>query len=267
MAHVCNRRAFREVAHLPSYHELLPAISFAITNLCDQGDRNFRPTGSVFECAAAAPTSAHDYLVRLTKYGSCGKWSFVIMAVLLNRWRQMPRPELNSFNVHRLMLTAFVIAVKTRDDVYYANKYYASVGGVLTADLNTMERNMLFDLDWNLHVTPQELDVVVHALKAGFLDVAPSASFVVPCHDNHVKDVTEIGLQLAAMTAAPAPERAPDIDDRGVGDFVSRARGVAPECYYLVPTNHLITLPPNQFCYFPAPTLTPSHTSSQRLDV
>jgi len=205
---------------LPSYHELLPAISVAITRLCEQGDRSFCPTGSVFECASPAPTSAHDYLVRLTKYGSCGKWSFVVMAVLMNRWRQMPRPELNSFNVHRLMLTAFVIAVKTRDDVYYANKYYASVGGVRTADLNTMERKMLLDLDWNLHVTPQELDVVLHALKFGLLDVVPVA--VTPPLEPVIAPPPQQFVPAGNFkTAAPAPERAPDIDDRGVEDFVS----------------------------------------------
>eukprot|EP00756_Hemistasia_phaeocysticola_P008728 Hpha_TRINITY_DN14707_c0_g1::TRINITY_DN14707_c0_g1_i1::g.102854::m.102854 len=222
MAHVGNRRSFREVAHLPAYHELLPAISHAITNLCDQGDRKFRPTsGSVFECASAAPTSAHDYLVRLTKYGACGKWSFVVMAVLLNRWRHSCRTELNSFNVHRLMLTAFVVAVKTRDDVYYANKYYASVGGVRTTDLNTMERQLLLDLDWNLHVGTEELDSVVHALKSGFLDVAPSPPPVQQQVAAHQHEPVANRMGVAIKTAAPAPERAPDLDDQGVGNFVS----------------------------------------------
>eukprot|EP00453_Perkinsus_chesapeaki_P001417 CAMPEP_0185918584 /NCGR_PEP_ID=MMETSP0924C-20121207/5905_1 /TAXON_ID=321610 /ORGANISM="Perkinsus chesapeaki, Strain ATCC PRA-65" /LENGTH=69 /DNA_ID=CAMNT_0028646429 /DNA_START=1 /DNA_END=207 /DNA_ORIENTATION=- len=51
---------------------------------------------------------------------------------------------------------ALVIAVKYFDDIYYDNKYYAHVGGVRVAELDTMELTFLQLLDWHLFVTADE---------------------------------------------------------------------------------------------------------------
>merc|ERR1719436_676415 len=64
--------------------------------------------------------------------------------------------NVTAYNVHRLLLTSVVVAVKFHDDVYFANAYYAQVGGVSNHELNNLEASFLKLINWRLHVTREE---------------------------------------------------------------------------------------------------------------
>jgi hypothetical protein len=56
--------------------------------------------------------------------------------------------------VHRVVITAVLLAAKFFDDAYYNNAYYAKVGGVLVSEMNGLEVDFLFRINFSLHVTP-----------------------------------------------------------------------------------------------------------------
>ena len=60
--------------------------------------------------------------------------------------------ELTSMNVHRVLITAVLLAAKFFDDQYYNNAYFAKVGGVPCNEINTLELEMLFYIGFSLHV-------------------------------------------------------------------------------------------------------------------
>ena len=60
--------------------------------------------------------------------------------------------ELTSMNVHRVLITAILLAAKFFDDQYYNNAYFAKVGGVPCNEINTLELEMLFYIGFSLHV-------------------------------------------------------------------------------------------------------------------
>ncbi|KAI9099134.1 hypothetical protein K1719_024901 [Acacia pycnantha] len=62
---------------------------------------------------------------------------------------------LTLFNVHRLLITTVMVAAKFVDDGCYSNGHYARVGGVSTAEMNRMELELLFSLDFRLFVTTE----------------------------------------------------------------------------------------------------------------
>ena len=57
--------------------------------------------------------------------------------------------------VHEL---ATIVAAKFFDDAYYNNAYYAKVGGVLTSEINGLEVDFLFRINFSLRVTSDEFD-------------------------------------------------------------------------------------------------------------
>ena len=63
---------------------------------------------------------------------------------------------LSELNVHRVIVTAVLLAAKFFDDAYYNNAYYAKVGGVLVHEMNGLEVDFLFRIDFSLHATPDE---------------------------------------------------------------------------------------------------------------
>ena len=57
--------------------------------------------------------------------------------------------------MHRVVITAVLLAAKFFDDAYYNNAYYAKIGGVLVSEMNGLEVDFLFRINFSLHVTPE----------------------------------------------------------------------------------------------------------------
>jgi hypothetical protein len=58
--------------------------------------------------------------------------------------------------MHRVLLTATLIAIKYSEDTFYSNEYYAKVGGIQTNELNKMELEFLEKLDFKVYVSDKE---------------------------------------------------------------------------------------------------------------
>lgn len=110
-----------------------------------------------FFCAEREPgITIRKYVERLVNYMRCTPECFVFALAYARRAVDLGFP-LHLRSVHRLLLTACVVAAKTRDDHYYAMVYYAQVGGVTTGDLNSMELRFLLDvIDFRADVSVQE---------------------------------------------------------------------------------------------------------------
>eukprot|EP01064_Diplonema_japonicum_P024032 TRINITY_DN344_c0_g2_i2.p1 TRINITY_DN344_c0_g2~~TRINITY_DN344_c0_g2_i2.p1 ORF type:complete len:180 (+),score=27.56 TRINITY_DN344_c0_g2_i2:63-602(+) len=151
---VTSRRDFSSVEVTGSYNELLPIAAELVENLLVEGTG--RDGGTVFDGSKDAGISVKDYFVRLVKYGKCSRESFIVVLIYLDRFTNITNRELTTRNIHRLLLATFTVAVKLRDDVFYLNSYYATVGGVTLRDLNIMEHQLLTTLNWDLHITGEE---------------------------------------------------------------------------------------------------------------
>jgi len=77
-----------------------------------------------------------DYCARIHKYASCSPECFVLALVYIDRLIQRNSLLLTSLNVHRIIITAIMLAAKFFDDQYFNNAYYAKVGGVPTSEVS-----------------------------------------------------------------------------------------------------------------------------------
>ena len=138
--------------------------------------------------------SVLSYLQRIHKYASCSTECFILALIYIDRLIQVrlgerdlftackseqlllstcdlcgsltPSPHLlfpnlqrNNFlltdlNVHRVVITSIMLAAKFFDDQYFNNAYYAKVGGVPPTEMNSLEVEFLFRINFSLHVTP-----------------------------------------------------------------------------------------------------------------
>lgn len=79
---------------------------------------------------------------------------FVVAYAYIDRLiQQQPHLRITSLNVHRILITSVLVAAKFLDDMYYDNAYYAKIGGITTREMNTLEWEFLFLLDFRLQVT------------------------------------------------------------------------------------------------------------------
>ena len=85
-------------------------------------------------CILTNPISFTDF--RIHKYASCSNECFILALIYIDRLIQRNNFLLTELNVHRVVITAVLLAAKFFDDAYYNNAYYAKVGGVLVSEMN-----------------------------------------------------------------------------------------------------------------------------------
>ena len=101
----------------------------------------------------AMPTiSLSVYLLRWMSYSGCSIGSVVAAGLYLKR----SSIRVTARNKHRMLLAALIVSAKYHDDAFYANSYYASVGGSTPAEVNRVETAFLDACSWKLFVRPEE---------------------------------------------------------------------------------------------------------------
>lgn len=73
---------------------------------------------SVFHGLSRPNISIQSYMERIFKYANCSPSCYIVAYVYLDRFTQcQPTLPINFFNVHRLLITSVMVAVKFMDDV------------------------------------------------------------------------------------------------------------------------------------------------------
>ena len=101
--------------------KLITFLSSLLQRVADSNDLNhlFDPKKiSVFHGLTRPNISIQSYLERIFKYANCSPSCFVVAYVYLDRFVQrQPSLLINSFNVHRLLITSVMVAAKFMDDM------------------------------------------------------------------------------------------------------------------------------------------------------
>lgn len=143
--------------------------SGAVANLCQSTDKSLK---SAF-CALTAPLiTPVEYLRRLVRFCSSSRSAFIAAFFYLHKIAAVPDSQLhiNSLNIHRLLLTAVLLATKFIDDVHHDNAHFAMVGGLVVEELNALEIHFLKLLQFKLTINFDEMDLFEsHVLNSAFV--------------------------------------------------------------------------------------------------
>ncbi|KAL6057022.1 Cyclin, variant 2 [Balamuthia mandrillaris] len=109
---------------------------------------------TIFHAQRPPSISVTQYLQRILTYAPCSYECFVLALVYIDRIVQYrPEFQVNSLNIHRLLITSILLAAKFFDDCYYNNAFYAKVGGVSGKEMNRMEMEFLYLINFSLSFT------------------------------------------------------------------------------------------------------------------
>jgi len=123
---------------------------------------------STFDAVRIPSIRVQDYFVRLVDFFNCSASCHIVSLVYIVRLvRAHPQFPVDSLNIHRLLITATVLAAKFYDDKFLSNGYYAQVGGVSTREINRLEVQFLEMLDYRLVVSPQEFETHANSIMIG----------------------------------------------------------------------------------------------------
>jgi hypothetical protein len=117
-----------------------------------------------FHSSRTPQISMWDYIKRIGKYSGCSPECLIICLILLDRYVACAEVPITFRNVHRLTIACVLVTAKLRDDIYYSNAYYSSIGGVSNAEINLLELEFLTQIGWQTWVEPSEYEVYLQAL-------------------------------------------------------------------------------------------------------
>lgn len=121
---------------------------------------------SCFHCKQAPSISIKAYVQRIAMHSKCSPVCFIMAWSYLKQISQnYPELAVTSCTVHRLLVTAVMLAAKLMDDKYYNNAYYAKIGGITTCELNHMELEMLHMLEYRMYVTGPQIKQLLQRLE------------------------------------------------------------------------------------------------------
>ncbi|XP_062217242.1 cyclin-P4-1-like [Phragmites australis] len=187
------------------------------------GDGDGAPA-SPFRGRTRPGIAVRRYAERIYRYAGCSPACFVVAYVYLDRLAQRREGEeaaaaaeasvvgVDSYSVHRLLITSVMVAAKFMDDIHYNNAYFARVGGVEVAEMNGLELELLFALRFRLNVTPDTFARYCAALEGEIMTMSavegpvppPRASPSSP--EEEPKDTTMVNV--ASRSAFAAAQRA-----------------------------------------------------------
>ncbi|XP_023548896.1 cyclin-U4-1-like [Cucurbita pepo subsp. pepo] len=156
---------------------VLQRVAESNDDLVDDDSAIETQKNSAFHGLTRPSISLHTYLERIFKYANCSNSCFIVAYVYLDRFAQrQPLLPINSFNVHRLLITSVLVAAKFMDDLCYNNGFYARVGGISTKEINFLEVDFLFGLGFHLNVTPNTFHTYCSCLHKEMLLLKPPLS-------------------------------------------------------------------------------------------
>ncbi|ESW11670.1 hypothetical protein PHAVU_008G049600 [Phaseolus vulgaris] len=159
---------------MPKLISFLSSLLKRVAESNDLNQQQLHQKISVFHGLTRPTISIQTYLERIFKYANCSPSCFIVAYVYLDRFTQrQPSLPINSFNVHRLLITSVMVAAKFMDDLYYNNAYYAKVGGITTIEMNFLEVDFLFGLGFHLNVTPGTFQAYCAHLQREMLLIQP----------------------------------------------------------------------------------------------
>eukprot|EP01056_Protomagalhaensia_sp_Gyna25_P002587 Protomagalhaensia_sp_Gyna_25__2586@NODE_246_length_4207_cov_20_933781_g189_i0_p1_GENE_NODE_246_length_4207_cov_20_933781_g189_i0NODE_246_length_4207_cov_20_933781_g189_i0_p1_ORF_typecomplete_len390_score7_10Cyclin/PF08613_11/5_9e35Cyclin_N/PF00134_23/7_8e08_NODE_246_length_4207_cov_20_933781_g189_i028314000 len=138
-----------------------------------------------FDAVTVPQVPIADYLERLRCFFLCSPECFVLAMIYIDRLVRLydGKVVLSSLNIHRILVTAVMIAAKFFDDVYYSNSFYAKIGGLSLEEMNVLESHFLHLIKYDLYVSPREYEryrrnvSLLHASCQPRMDVStPSTS-------------------------------------------------------------------------------------------
>ena len=149
---------------------VVEVVSSVLTELVqvpenDGGDQGqAQKTVTKFHGLRAPSISVPNYLQRISKFSGCSDECFILSLIYIDRLITRQKIEMDPLNVHRLIITSIMLAAKFFDDHYLDNAHYSQVGGIPRDEINALELEFLFLIEFDLFVSSKDYDMYHTAL-------------------------------------------------------------------------------------------------------
>ena len=145
-----------------SNSKLIKSISSALTMIIDENKnlKNFKKAFQaqkklIFNAESIPKISIYDYLIRIQTYSFIEKSTLIISLIYIDRICNINHLTLTSYNIHRILFSSILVAIKYNEDKFYDNNYYSEIAGVDLKELNAMENTFVEMCHFKLYISKE----------------------------------------------------------------------------------------------------------------
>lgn len=127
-------------------------------NLYNYEEEISKQKKSIFFSSEIPSISIKAYLYRIHKYTEVEYNTLILALIYIDKICEKASIILSEFNIHQILFTSIIIAIKYNEDLYYYNKYYAKIVGVTPKELQKMEGEFLRLIKFELYINKKIFD-------------------------------------------------------------------------------------------------------------
>lgn len=105
-----------------------------------------------FHSKNPASITLNSYLERILKYSHLEESTLIIALIYIDRLCEKQNLILTDSNIHRIVFSSIILAIKYNEDDYYSNNYYAKVGGISINEVNSLELEFVKMIKYSLFI-------------------------------------------------------------------------------------------------------------------
>lgn len=158
-------RAKVDTEELIKIPKLIKAISHLLSEIVKVNSQIEYDEHDPFSSKVVTTIPIQYYIERIKKYTNIENSTLIITLIYADRVCGINSLVLHPHNIHRIILASCLLAIKYNEDEFYANDYYAQVGGITTEELNLLEYNCIQLLNFNLYVDEKIFQKYVNYLS------------------------------------------------------------------------------------------------------
>ena len=104
------------------------------------------------------PITIKDYISRIQSFTDLEDNTLILSVIYIDKICEKASIILSEFNIHKILFSAILVAIKFNEDIYYGNKIYSQIAGVSTRKLKKMESEFLRLIKFDLYVNKAIFD-------------------------------------------------------------------------------------------------------------
>ena len=140
-------------------NSLFQSIPSLILDIIEENRKfKIKTTDNIYKVRFPPSVKLANYLHRIAKFTKLENSTLIIMLIYLDRLVSEYEMNITYKNVHRLLLTATVVAIKFNEDHFYSNDFYAKIGGITLQEMNQMEQYFCSKMEFNFFVEVKLFD-------------------------------------------------------------------------------------------------------------
>ena len=141
--------------------DIIEIISDLFNNICQENEIKKKKNNQLIKSFISnniPSISIKDYLFRLIKHSQVNVSTIILILIYIDRICKINHFFLTYYNIHKLLLAGFILAVKYNEDYYYSMIFYSRVGGVTIGELKKLEFEFFLLIRYNLYVNENLYD-------------------------------------------------------------------------------------------------------------